>query len=124
MRADVIDKSTGNIVHVPGDSIDLSSPSVVRLDIDRSQITSLERQGNDLIVHLANGETIRVSNFYVQTNGAASDLVVREGDHLWLANTAASGPARFAALHGIDDLLIGAGAEAAAGGGGGALLPV
>jgi VCBS repeat-containing protein len=124
MRADVIDKSTGNIVHVPGDSIDLSSPSVVRLDIDRSQITALERQGNDLIVHLANGETIRVSNFYVQTNGAASDLVVREGDHLWLANTAASGPARFAALHGIDDLLIGAGAEAAAGGGGGALLPV
>ncbi|MBN8813267.1 Ig-like domain-containing protein, partial [Sphingomonas sp.] len=123
MRADVIDKSTGNIVHVPGDSIDLSSPSVVRLDIDRSQITALERQGNDLIVHLANGETIRVSNFYVQANGAASDLVVREGDHLWLANTAASGPARFAALHGIDDLLIGAGAEAA-GGGGGALLPV
>src|SRR5436305_1462735 len=40
MRADVIDKSTGNTIHVPGDAIDLSNPSVVRLDIDRSQVAS------------------------------------------------------------------------------------
>jgi len=123
MQADVIDKSTGKITQIPGNSIDLSSPSIVRLDIDRSQIANLERQGNDLIVHLTSGEAIRVSNFYVQANGALSDLVVREGDHLWLADTGAAGPAHFSALHRIDELLLGT-EVAAEGGGGGALLPV
>ncbi len=124
MRADVIDKNTGNTIEVPGNVIDLSSPSVVRLDLDRSQIASLDRQGNDLIIHLVDGKTIQVANFYVTAKGADNDLVLREGDRLWQADTASTGPARFVSLHRIDELLIGAEATAASGGGGGALLPV
>ncbi len=123
MRNDVIDKATGNTVDVSGNAIDLARPSIVRLDLDRSQIASFEREGNNLVIRLINGEVIRVDNFYVQANGAGSDLVLREADRsLWITNTTAQGAARFSALHSIDDLLI-AGAEAAAGGGGGALLP-
>ncbi|MEG3163993.1 Ig-like domain-containing protein [Sphingomonas sp. PB2P19] len=106
MAADIIVKATGNATRVAGNSIDLDDPAVVRLDIDRSQVTAFERDGQHLVVRLADGDPIQVKDFY-QQGEAVHDLVLREGDRsLWVANpNAAAGAARFTRLGKIEDLL-------------------
>ncbi|SFR76225.1 BapA/Bap/LapF family large adhesin [Sphingomonas jatrophae] len=122
MNVEVIDKATGNATQVSLDSIDLQSPSVVRLNIDRTQISALERQGDDLIVRMADGTQVRLADFYQTQNGVGSDLVVQEpGNSLWLAHPDAVGAGRFTLIEDLDNLLAGA---AAAGGGSSLALPI
>ncbi|MEH3158864.1 MAG: Ig-like domain-containing protein [Sphingomonas taxi] len=119
MNVDVISKATGAVVQVGGDTVDLDAPSIVRLDIDRASIAGIERQGHDLVIRLASGETIRVVDFYPDGAAMPNDLVLREGDgRLWLAH-ADGGAARFSLLRELDDLMAAASAE---GGGGSSLL--
>jgi VCBS repeat-containing protein len=124
MSADLIDKATGNTVHIATNDMTLSTPGVVRLDLDRSQVAVLEKQGSNLVVHLANGETIHVANFYAEARGVGSQLVLRDADQkLWLANTAApAGAAHFSLVKDLDHL--NDDDDKGSGGGGGALMPV
>ena len=117
MSAEVISKSTGAVTQVSSNAIDLDAPSIVRLNISRADVAGLERQGHDLVVRLANGEQIRIADFYNDASSVANELVLKEGDGtLWLAHPAA-GASSFSQLHEIDELLAGA-----AGGGGGSSL--
>ncbi len=113
MNAEVILKSTGAVTEVSGDVVDLTAPSIVRLDLARADVATMERQGSDLVMRLANGEQMRVADFYPEGDAAVPhDLVLRENDGtLWHARTVTGVP-RYAALQDLDDLLV---AQAAGG---------
>ncbi|MEJ8631743.1 BapA prefix-like domain-containing protein [Sphingomonas sp. I4] len=62
-------------------------PSVVRLDLDRSRIATMVREGDDLVIRLTDGQTIRVDHFYGEQKGGDSDLVLRDQQGgQWLAH--------------------------------------
>jgi sugar lactone lactonase YvrE len=123
MAAQIIVKATGKASEAASNSIELDAPSVVRLDVDQSQVANLERAGDDLVVRLTDGQAIRVEQYYVQNNGVGSDLVLRDGaQRLWLAHPDVAGAGRFTLLGELNDL-VAAGGAAAAGGGGGFVLP-
>ncbi len=121
MNAEVILKSTGAVTEVSGDVVDLTAPSIVRLDLARADVATMERQGSDLVMRLANGEQMRVADFYPEGDAAVPhDLVLRENDGtLWHARTVTGVP-RYAALQDLDDLFA---AQAAGGGGSSLALP-
>ena len=119
MAAQIIVKATGKASEAASNSIQLDAPSVVRLDVDQSQVANLERAGDDLVVRLTDGQAIRVEQYYVQNNGVGSDLVLRDGaQRLWLAHPEVAGAGRFTLLGELNDLVAAGGAVAAAGGGG------
>ncbi|SUJ24259.1 Uncharacterised protein [Sphingomonas paucimobilis] len=114
-------KATGTITNTTANVIDLETPSVVRLDLNRDQVASMEREGNDLVIRLNDGQTIRIDNFYVDQRGLGSDLVLRENNGgQWLAHPGTSGAGRFTTLTNLDDLLA---AQAAQAGGSSFILP-
>ncbi|GAA3263752.1 hypothetical protein GCM10020258_29480 [Sphingomonas yabuuchiae] len=116
MQTEIIAKATGTTTTTSANVIELSAPSVVRLNIDRSQVAAMEREGNDLIIRLTDGQTIRIDHFYDQQQGKISDLVLRDDQgSQWLANPSASGAGRFRAITDLDDLM---GAAATGEGGG------
>lgn len=78
MAAEVIAKSTGATINTPVDAIALTAPSVVRLQLNREAISSLERSRDDLIIQLEDGNAITVGNFYQTVDGVTSDLVLRD----------------------------------------------
>ncbi|HIV78364.1 MAG TPA: BapA prefix-like domain-containing protein, partial [Candidatus Sphingomonas excrementigallinarum] len=122
MQTEIIAKATGTTTTTTANVIELSAPSVVRLNLDRSQVAEMTREGNDLIIRLTDGQTIRIDHFYDQQQGKASDLVLREDQgSQWLANPSASGSGRFKAITDLDDLLGAAGAQE--GGGSSFVLP-
>ena len=119
MNVDVISKATGATTQVSIDAIDLDAPSIVRLNLSRAEVAGIERQGHDLIVHLANGEDIRIVDFYPADASLPNDLVLRENDGtLWAARVGDGAP-RFSLIDDLDALM------AAQGGGGSSLtLPL
>ena len=114
MAAQIIVKATGKASEAASNSIELDAPSVVRLDVDQSQVANLERAGDDLVVRLTDGQAIRVEQYYVQNNGVGSDLVLRDGaQRLWLAHPEVAGAGRFTLLGELNDLVAAGGAVAA-----------
>ncbi|OMJ32347.1 hypothetical protein BSZ14_08530 [Sphingomonas sp. Sph1(2015)] len=106
MQTEIIAKATGTTTTTSANVIELSAPSVVRLNIDRAQVATMEREGNDLIIRLTDGQTIRIDHFYDQQQGKISDLVLRDDQgSQWLANPSASGAGRFRAITDLDDLM-------------------
>ncbi|QRY96341.1 BapA prefix-like domain-containing protein [Sphingomonas paucimobilis] len=121
MQTEIIAKATGTITNTTANVIDLETPSVVRLDLNRDQVASMVREGNDLVIRLNDGQTIRIDNFYVDQRGLGSDLVLRENNGgQWLAHPGTSGAGRFTTLTNLDDLLA---AQAAQAGGSSFILP-
>ncbi|WP_294237294.1 BapA/Bap/LapF family large adhesin [uncultured Sphingomonas sp.] len=121
MQTEIIAKATGTTTTASGDVIELTVPSVVRLDLDRSRVAAMERQGDDLILRLTDGQTIRIDHFYATQQGMVSDLVLRDDrGGQWLAHPAASGTGRFTPLSDIDELI---GAGHGDGGASGFILP-
>ncbi|WP_230482123.1 BapA/Bap/LapF family large adhesin [Sphingomonas sp. Leaf21] len=122
MQTEIIAKANRATTTSNADVINLDSPSIVRLNLDRAQVASMERQGDDLILRLTDGTSLRIDHFYRQQDGVVSDLVLRDDQGgQWLAHPAATGAGRFTALSDLDELLAaGAGAE---GGGSSFVLP-
>ncbi|MGP7796930.1 BapA/Bap/LapF family large adhesin [Sphingomonas sp. CLY1604] len=119
MSAQIISKATGAVTDVAGNAIDLDTPSIVRLDLDRSAVAGFEREGHDLVIRLTNGEQIRIADFYPDNAVVANDLVLRdESGHQWLARVGGGTP-RFSALRDLDEIL----AAEAHGGGSSLLVP-
>jgi hypothetical protein len=114
MNVDVISKATGAVSQVSTGTINLGAPSIVRLDITRADVAGIERQGQDLVIRLANGEQVRVVDFYspvtfTQIEDLDDLAVVASGGGSSLAL-----PAILAGVAGVAGL-----AAVAAGGGGG-----
>ncbi|GGO91340.1 BapA/Bap/LapF family large adhesin [Stakelama pacifica] len=120
MPADIILKSNGAEQQVPIDAIDLDAPSIVRLDIPRTAVEGMQRQGDDLIVQLKDGDTIRIADFFNTPGELANDLVFEEQDGTqWLAATEGGTP-RYTLLNDLDELMT---ATSAASGGSSLLVP-
>jgi VCBS repeat-containing protein len=118
MNVDVISKATGAVSQVSTGTINLGAPSIVRLDITRADVAGIERQGQDLVIRLANGEQVRVVDFYSADAAVSNDLVLREPDGtLWHARTTNT-QVTFTQIEDLDDLAV-----VASGGGSSLALP-
>ncbi|WP_431223657.1 BapA prefix-like domain-containing protein [Serratia sp. L9] len=62
-------------------SVTLSQSSIVRIHGTQALVSSYERQGNDLIVHMKDGTTVRYQSFFdVDADGKHSELVFDDGN--------------------------------------------
>ncbi len=120
MDVEVISKASGVVDIASTDAIELNTASIVQLRVERAAIAAFERQGDDLLLQMTGGETLRIPRFYVLHQGVDSDLVLIERDGVkWLAQSG-SGVPRFVPLQDIDPLLVAGGAG---GGTPGLLIP-
>ncbi|EHX9386980.1 BapA prefix-like domain-containing protein, partial [Escherichia coli] len=60
----VISKLTGVETTTEGTQITLDHSSIVKLNVDRADISDYSRSGNDLVITLHSGEVITLKNFY------------------------------------------------------------
>ena len=58
----------------------LTQPSVISLQGTPSLVASYQQQGQDLILHMQDGSTVRYQHFFTVTDGEQSELVFQEGD--------------------------------------------
>lgn len=80
---DVLNQQTGDVVIHYSQSADrivnLTQTSVVRINASPESVNSYERQGNDLIVHMRDGTTVRYQNFFrLDAEGLHSELVFQD----------------------------------------------
>ena len=80
----IISKVTGVSQQVESSVITLNSSSIVKLQLERSDIASIARSNQDMIITLHSGETITIRNFYLSSEQGGSQLVL-EDNHgaLW-----------------------------------------
>src|SRR5690606_20778783 len=105
MSALVVSKLSGEEATLPNDSIDLDEPSVVQLTLARANVETFERQGADLLIHLATGETITIQDFYLTgEDGEFSELVLQEedGSLWWLRTESGLDAAQYSPLSDLD----------------------
>ncbi|MEM6160801.1 BapA prefix-like domain-containing protein [Erwinia sp. P6884] len=60
----------------------LSQPGIVELQGSRSQVVAYQQQGEDLILQLAEGQTLRYQHFFSVVDGKQSELVFVGDDNL------------------------------------------
>ncbi|WP_017348354.1 Ig-like domain-containing protein, partial [Pantoea sp. A4] len=86
-----------------GNQVNLTAPSVVKLNLNQSDIKSFARSNNDLIITTKSGEVVVIHNFY-GPNGD-SDLVLQDdrGALWWVEDPADGG--HFVAIDSTDGLL-------------------
>nr|WP_278434485.1 BapA/Bap/LapF family large adhesin [Brucella anthropi] len=104
----VTDKVTGSSSTVAGNNIVLSAPSVVKLSLNPRSIADYRKVGEDLVIHLHNGETIRIVHFYAHyPNGDDNDLVLEDDDgKLWVGNHSEGlADFNFAEIQSVDQLV-------------------
>lgn len=82
---DVLSRTNGSVVsQVSGASqtVNLNQLSIVRIHAARSAVTSYERVGNDLIIHMQDGSTVRYHSFFdTDGKGHHSELIFDDGVH-------------------------------------------
>jgi hypothetical protein len=98
-------------------SVSLTQSSIVRIHGTQALVSSYERQGNDLIVHMKDGTTVRYQSFFdVDADGKHSELVFDDGNgsiqHAIFPATAATAEPmlitpQFESLSDVSPLLIG-----------------
>ena len=117
MVAVVTNKASGSSRTVAGNDVILSGPSVVKLSLNPNAISEYQRIGDDLLIRLHNGETVRIVNFYTHyQDGQDNDLVLQDEDGKLWAGSHSDGLAdfNFSEIQSVDQLA----------GGGGDLGPV
>lgn len=80
---DVLNRKTGNLVmEYTKESdrvVNLTQSSVVRVHASPDVVGSYERQGNDLIIHMKDGTTVRYQNFFLlDEEGLHSELIFED----------------------------------------------
>lgn len=83
-RVDIISRENGTLISqsVSGSSqsINFTEPSVVRMSGTRAMVTQYDRQGNDLVLHMRDGSTVRYQTFFLDdAEGQHSELVFDDG---------------------------------------------
>ncbi|MDI7383471.1 Ig-like domain-containing protein [Cronobacter dublinensis] len=80
---DILNQNTGDVVNHYSQSADrvvnLSQTSIVRINASPETVNFYERQGNDLIVHMKDGTTVRYQNFFqLDAEGQHSELIFED----------------------------------------------
>ncbi|MDK1233946.1 BapA prefix-like domain-containing protein, partial [Cronobacter turicensis] len=80
---DILNQDTGNVItHYSQNAdrvVNLSQTSIVRINASPETVNSYERQGNDLIVHMKDGTTVRYQNFFhLDAEGQHSELIFED----------------------------------------------
>ena len=80
---DIINQKTGDVVtqytHSADRVVNLSQTSVVRINASPEAVNFYERDGNDLIVHMKDGTTVRYQRFFtLDADGLHSELVFQD----------------------------------------------
>ncbi|EOC1698797.1 Ig-like domain-containing protein [Cronobacter dublinensis] len=80
---DILNQNTGDVVSHYSQSVDrvvnLSHTSIVRINASPETVNFYERQGNDLIVHMKDGTTVRYQNFFqLDAEGQHSELIFED----------------------------------------------
>lgn len=110
----VISKLTGVETTTEGTQITLDHSSIVKLNVDRADISGYSRSGNDLVITLHSGEVITLKNFYVTDAQGVSQLVLEESDGaLWWIEDP-TGAATYESIASTDALLAASGSDTAA----------
>lgn len=80
---DILNRKTGDLVTQysgPGDRVvNITQSSVVRINASPESVNFYERQGDDLIVHMRDGSTVRYQNFFhLDADGLHSELIFED----------------------------------------------
>lgn len=80
---DIINQKTGDVVaqyaHDSDRVVNLTDTSVVRINASPESVNFYERQGNDLIVHMKDGTTVRYQSFFnLDADGLHSQLIFED----------------------------------------------
>ncbi|MEB6625512.1 Ig-like repeat protein Blp2 [Acinetobacter pittii] len=59
----------------------LSKPSIIQIGVSQKDIVSVEKQGGSLVVHLKNGETIVLENFFNEITNTTEHSLVLPTEH-------------------------------------------
>ncbi|AZB92295.1 MULTISPECIES: Ig-like repeat protein Blp2 [Acinetobacter] len=59
----------------------LSKPSIIQIGVSQKDIASVEKQGGNLVVHLKNGETIVLENFFNEVTNTTEHSLVLPTEH-------------------------------------------
>lgn len=82
---DVLSRTNGSVIsQVSGASqtVNLNQLSIVRVHATRAAVASYERAGNDLILHMQDGSTVRYQGFFTTDGkGHHSELIFDDGVH-------------------------------------------
>ncbi len=109
----VANKATSELTAKTWGDLSLNSPSVVQMPVPPSQVASVSRSGQDLVVNLKNGEHIKVANFFnTAPDGPNSDMVFQgEDGTLWQAqyDTQSFNGFTFDEVGSLDELIADAG---------------
>ncbi|RZI70646.1 MAG: BapA prefix-like domain-containing protein, partial [Pseudomonas sp.] len=109
----VANKATSELTANTWGDLSLNSPSVVQMPVPPSQVASVSRNGQDLVVNLKNGEQVKVANFFsTAPEGPTSDMVFQgEDGTLWQAqyDTQSFTGFTFDEVSSLDELIAGAG---------------
>lgn len=86
----IISELTGVTSNVEASEVTLTAPSVVKLQLERTDIASITRSGQDMVIKLHSGETLTIHNFYVENPQGISHLVLEDshGALWWVQDTA------------------------------------
>ncbi|EMJ7624370.1 BapA prefix-like domain-containing protein [Enterobacter hormaechei] len=107
----VISKLTGVETTTEGTQVTLGHSSIVKLNVDRADISGYSRSGNDLVITLHSGEVITLKNFYVTDAQGVSQLVLEESDGaLWWIEDP-TGAATYESIAATDALLAASGSD-------------
>lgn len=80
---DVLSRKNGAVISQVSNSsqdVTLNQLSIVRIHAGRDSVTSYERVGNDLVIHMKDGSTVRYHSFFnTEGEGLDSELVFDDG---------------------------------------------
>ncbi|QSB18166.1 BapA prefix-like domain-containing protein [Pseudomonas sp. 15A4] len=109
----VANKATSELTAKAWGNLSLDTPSVVQMPVPPSQVSSVSRNGQDLVVNLKNGEQIKVANFFnTAPEGPNNDMVFQgEDGTLWQAqyDTQSFNGFTFDEVNSLDELIADAG---------------
>ncbi|MBD8213743.1 Ig-like domain-containing protein [Erwinia persicina] len=85
-RVDILSRDDGTLLSQASagssKSVLLSQPSIVKINGTRDMVAEFERQGNDLILHMKDGTTVRYQQFFFDdVDGDHSELVFDDGEN-------------------------------------------
>ena len=58
----------------------LTQPSIIQVGVTKDDVSSLVREGNNLVIHLKNGENLVIENFFIENATSENSLTFPEKD--------------------------------------------
>ena len=101
------------LVALSGASVKLKEPSVVLVKVSPKDVLEVKREGTSVVIHLKNGETIIIENFFSETTVTDNSLVIGDDSEqlLWIRFTNDEGllldTVHYQPLESIEPLLYG-----------------